>query len=179
MTRTLPALGSVVRLLAFGMLAVLPFSVGGVNFFAFLAALVALLSREWWQACSRLWRQPAVLAALVLLVLLAAGMFYTEGSWLDGWAVLAKYRKLLLIPLLLPFFQEDQARLTAMRVLAFSISFTVLVSWTEFLGWTHVSDPAYVSDSPPGDAVFKMHIPQGTLFSLLVVLGIGLAREAR
>ena len=161
------------------MLAALPVSVGGVNLFAAMTVSAALLSREWWQACGKVWRQPAALSVLVLLGLLVVGMAYTEGTLQDGWAVLAKYRKLMLIPILLPFFQEDRDRLTAMRVLAFAIGFTLLASWTEYLGWTHLSDPAYVTDSPPGDAVFKMHIPQGTLFSLLVVLGIGLAREAR
>ncbi|MDE1989062.1 MAG: O-antigen ligase family protein [Betaproteobacteria bacterium] len=177
MNLRLPALGPLVRLLAYGLLAALPVSVGAVNFFAALVLLAALSSREWWQACGRLPRQPVVLATLALLLLLCAGLFYSEGSLQDGWAVVAKYRKLLVIPMLLPFFQEDRYRFAAMRVFALSIFVTVLVSWTEFLGWTHLSDPAY--GGPPGDAVFKMHIPQGTLFSLLVVLGICLAREAR
>lgn len=173
----LPALGPLVRLLACGLLAALPFSVGAVNFFAFLVLLAALASREWWQACHSLWRQPAVLSVMALLLLLVVGMFYTEGTIQAGWAILAKYRKLLLIPLLLPFFQEERHRLLAMQVFAGFLFISVLVSWTEFLGWTHVSDPVY--GGPPGDAVFKMHIPQGTLFSLLVVLGIALAQEAR
>ncbi|MDE2623051.1 MAG: O-antigen ligase family protein [Betaproteobacteria bacterium] len=177
MSGRLPALGPLVRLLAYALLLMLPVSVGGVNFFAALIILAALLSQEWWQACGKLPRQPVVLAALAMLLLLCAGLLYTEGSLRDGLAVLAKYRKLLLVPMLLPFFQEDRYRLAAMRALALSIFFTVLVSWSEFLGWTHLSDPIY--GGPPGDAVFKMHIPQGTLFSLLVVLGICLAREAR
>ncbi len=177
MIERLPTLGPVVRVTAYGMLLALPVSVAGVNLFGAGLLLASLLSREFWSAARRLLTNPMALVAMAMLGLLLLGMLYTTGPHHEAWAVFMKYRKLLFLPLLLPFFQEDRHRITAMRVLAFSISITVMVSWSEFLGWTHISDPAY--GGPPGDAVFKMHIPQGTLFSLLIALCVGLAFATR
>jgi len=173
----LPTLGPVVRAMAYGMLLALPVSVAGVNVFGVLLLMAALLSSELWNAARKLLSNPMVLVAMAMLGLLLLGMLYTTGPRQEAWAVFMKYRKLLFIPVLLPFFQEDQHRITAMRLLALSISMTVLASWSEFLGWTHISDPAY--GGPPGDAVFKMHIPQGTLFSLLIALCVGLIFATR
>ncbi len=173
----LPALGPAVRMMAYGLLIALPMSVAGVNIFGGLLLITALMSREFWGAGRRLLSNPMVVIAIFMLGLLVLGMFYTTGPQQDALAVLAKYRKLLFIPLLLPFFQEDRHRTLAMMLLALSIFFTVMVSWSEFLGLTHISDPVY--GGPPGDAVFKMHIPQGTLFALQIVLCIGLALATR
>ncbi len=167
----------IARFMAYGMLLMLPVSVAGVNLFGGGLLLAALLSREFWCATRKLLSNPMVLVTMAMLGLLLLGMLYTSGPRQEAWAVIMKYRKLLFLPLLLPFFQEDRHRLTAMRLLALSISITVMASWSEFLGWTHISDPVY--GGPPGDAVFKMHIPQGTLFSLLIALCVGLAFATR
>ncbi|MDE2260570.1 MAG: O-antigen ligase family protein [Betaproteobacteria bacterium] len=177
MIERLPALGPTVRIMTYGMLIALPASVAGVNIFGGLVLITALLSREFWGAGRRLLSNPMVLVATFMLGLLLLGMLYTTGPQQDALAVLTKYRKLLFIPLLLPFFQEDRHRTLAMTLLALSIFFTVLMSWSEFLGLTHISDPIY--GGPPGDAVFKMHIPQGTLFALQIVLCVGLALATR
>ncbi len=177
MIARLPTLGPVVRVMAYGMLLALPVSVAGVNLFGGLLLMTALLSREFWGATRKLLSNPMAWVAMAMLGLLLLGMLYTTGPRQEAWAVFMKYRKLLFIPLLLPFFQEDRHRITAMSLLALAISMTVMVSWSEFLGWTHISDPAY--GGPPGDAVFKMHIPQGTLFSLLIALCVGLAWATR
>ncbi|NDU92023.1 MAG: O-antigen ligase family protein [Ferrovum sp.] len=177
MIERLPTLGPVVRVMAYGMLLALPVSVAGVNLFGGMLLMAALLSREFWSAVRKLRSNPMVLVAMAMLGLLLLGMLYTTGPRQEAWAVLMKYRKLLFIPLLLPFFQDDRHRITAMSMLALSIFFTVMASWSEFLGWTHISDPAY--GGPPGDAVFKMHIPQGTLFSLLISLCVGLVFATR
>ncbi len=176
MTMRLPVLGGWVRLFAFGMLAALPLSVAAVNVFGSLVVVTALLSQEWWKAVRGVLQQPLAWVVLIMLFLLGAGMLYTVDSGYEAASTVARYRKLLFILLLPPFFQENRDRLRALQVLAVSICFTALLSWTEFFGWTHVSDPVY--GGPPGDAVFKMHIPQGTLFSLLVVLGLCLAWDA-
>ncbi len=177
MIERLPTLGPVVRAMAYGMLLALPVSVAGVNLFGGLLLIAALVSREFWSASFRLLANPVVLVSMAMLGLLLSGMFYTTGSSQEALAVFMKYRKLVFIPLLLPFFQEDRHRITAMSLLALSLSLTVLASWSEFLGWTHISDPAY--GSPPGDAVFKMHISQGTLFAVLIALCVGLAFNTR
>ncbi len=165
-----------VRVLTYCMLACLPFTVGGVNFFGALVIAASLLSREFWATIRSLARNPLVIISLFLLLLMALGVFHTTGPASEAFNVLNRYKKLLFIPLLIPHFQHPGHRIFAIKVLAWAIFTTVLLSWSEFFGWTHLSDPAYVE--PPGDAVFKMHITQGVLFSLMVAITLGLALHA-
>ncbi len=165
-----------VRILTYCMLVCLPFTVGGVNFFGALVIATSLLSRTFWSSVRFLAGNPLAILSLILLLLMTLGIFHTTGPSSEALNVLNRYKKLLLIPLLIPHFQKPDHRALAMKVLAWAIFATVLLSWSEFFGWTHLSDPAYVE--PPGDAVFKMHITQGMLFSLLVAITLGLALHA-
>lgn len=173
-SQKLPSSGSTVRVLTYCMLACLPFSVAGVNFFGFLVFLTSITSREFWESARSTIRNPLVITALFLLGLMFLGIFHTSGSSQEAFNFLNRYKKLLFIPLLIPHFQRQEHRITAVKVFAWSIFLTVMLSWSEYFGLTHMSDPAY-SNEPPGDAVFKMHITQGVLFSLLIAISTGLA----
>lgn len=172
----IPLSSRAVRVLTYCMLACLPFTVGGVNFFGALVIMASLMSREFWSSVRSLARNPLVITSLFLLLLMALGVFHTTAPTSEALNVLNRYKKLLFIPLLAPHFQNPDHRALAMKVLAWAIFMTVLLSWSEFFGWTHLSDPAYVE--PPGDAVFRMHITQGVLFSLMVAITLGLALHA-
>jgi O-antigen ligase len=176
MLERFPTLGPAVRFLVYGMLLCLPVSVAGVNLLGGLAVTLILVSREFWAAAGKVFRNRVALAAIGLWLALLVGMSYTSGPQGEAVAMVMKYRKLLFIPLLFPFFREERQRRVAIASFAFSIFVTLLISWTEFLGWTHLSDPAY--GGPPGDAVFRMHITQGFLFSLLIVFCLSEAFNA-
>ena len=168
-----------IRLCACGMLVSLPFAVGGVNFFGYLVLLMALLSREWWQAVPQLLRNPLSLMALIMLVIVGLGTVHSLGPHREALNVLNRYHKLLFIPLLMPFFQEEKDRILGLNVLSGALLINVLLSWTEYLRLTHISDPIYVAGMPsPGDAVFRQHITQGLLFCLLVVIASALGWQA-
>jgi O-antigen ligase len=171
---SLPSLALWIRYCTYGLVLSLPISTAGVNLFSSLILVLALLSKEWWQAWHQLWRNPLVLCALMLFFSMLLGIFWTEGSSYEAWSVLGRYKKLLLIPLLLPFFSQRPHQRFALHLLLFSLSLTVLFSWTDFIGLTHISDPIYYP-APPGDAVFRMHITQGLLFLLNIVVAMGLA----
>ncbi|QKE41294.1 MAG: O-antigen ligase family protein [Ferrovum myxofaciens] len=172
--KKLPSSSQIVRILTYCMLACLPFSVAGVNFFGFLVFLTSITSREFWKSASSLIKNPIVITALFLFGLMFVGIFHTSGSSQEAFNFLNRYKKLIFIPLLIPHFQQLEHRITAVKVFAWSIFMTVILSWSEYFGLTHMSDPAYVG-APPGDAVFKMHITQGMLFSLLIAISTGLA----
>ncbi|NDU85724.1 MAG: O-antigen ligase family protein [Ferrovum sp.] len=173
---TLPALGRAVRFCTYGMMASLPFAVGGVNVFGTLIILLALLSREWWSVFPRLMRNPMVLICIAMLLLVWLGTFRTAGPHQEALNVLNRYHKLLFIPLLIPFFQQLKHRMMALNVLLGALLFNVVISWTEFFGWTHVSDQAYLGTATaPGDSVFHQHITQGLLFCVSMVVGSALA----
>lgn len=174
MPMALPSLAPWIRFCTYGLVLSLPISIGGINLFSSLLIVLALCSKEWWNAWPQLWRNPLVLCALVLFFGMFLGIFWTEGSSYEAWAVLGRYKKLLLIPFLLPFFGQRSHQRLALQLLCFSLSLTVICSWSDFMGITHISDPIYYP-APPGDAVFRMHITQGLLFLLNIVVAMGLA----
>ena len=171
---------SPIRWCVYGMLASLPFAVGGVNFFGYLVLLMALLSVEWWRAVPQLLRHPMSLTALIMLLIVGLGIAHSLGPHHEALNVLNRYHKLLFIPLLMPFFQEEKDRVRGLNVLCGALLINVFLSWTEYLRLTHISDPIYVAGMPsPGDAVFRQHITQGLLFCILVVIASALGWQAR
>ncbi len=172
--KKLPTSSYLVRILTYGMLVCLPFSIAGVNFFGVLVLLVSITSREFWLSFRSLIKNPIVLVAIFMFALMFLGIIYTSGSTEEAFNTLNRYKKILFIPFLIPHFQHQEYRITAIKIFAWSIFITVLFSWSEYFGITHISDPAYVG-APPGDAVFKMHITQGMLFSLLISIASGIA----
>ncbi|WP_197456355.1 O-antigen ligase family protein [Ferrovum myxofaciens] len=174
------SLASPIRLCIYGMLASLPFAVVGVNFFGYLVLLMVLFSRVWRQALPQLLKNPLSLTALIMLVIVGLGTVYTVGPHHEALNVLNRYHKLLFIPLLMPFFQEEKDRVLGLNVLCGALLINVLLSWTEYLRLSHISDPIYVAGMPsPGDAVFRQHITQGLLFCILVVIASASGWQAR
>lgn len=174
---SLPELGQWVRLSAFAMLVAVPYSAAAVNVFGTLVLLLAFASREFWQAVPKLARNPVVLSTLLLLVLMLAGLAWTSAPPEDAWGVVRRYRKLLYIPVLLPFFREDAYRMMAARVFACAVAILVLCSFSEWLGLTHFGQDVYWN-TPPGDSVFGSHITQGYMISLMMACCLPLCLRA-
>ncbi len=161
------------------MLLSLPFAVGGVNLFGYLILVVAPFIETWRQAWHRLVTNRMAGIALLMLGMVAVGTLYSLGGSQEALNVLNRYHKLLFIPWLMPFFCRDEDRVRALHVLALALSINVAISWTEYLGLTHVSDPIYDGVAPGhfGDNVFRTHIAQGLLFDvLLVIAGVHVIR---
>ncbi len=168
----LPRLERPIRWACYGALISLPLSVAGLNVFLGIAVLFALISREFWQAAPQLVRHPIAMIAVLLLILLAIGTLYSSAPDSESFNYLWRYKKLILIPLLIPFFQEPRFRYQAITCFSLATFLTVLASWSEFFQITHMSDPAYGDFT--GDSVFVMHITQGYLFAMLVALALSL-----
>ena len=180
MIHRLPPLGSAVRFLTLVMLLCLPFSTALRNISEGLLLLAVLFSREFWTAAPTLWRLPLVRIVILMLALILIGTLYTSASAEDAWYLIKRYQKLLLLALLLPFFQDgiagfsgESMRLRAMRAFAVSITALLACSLTDYWGWTHIGHVAF--DTPPGDAVFISHITQAYLFAILIALTVPLA----
>lgn len=172
----LPALATWARWLVFGLLLAVPTSAAPVNIFGTLLILLALGSREFWSTLPRLRRNPVVLAALLLFALLIVGTLYSSGPSSEAWTVVRRYRKLLYLPFVLPFFQEERHRLQAVWAFCAAVTVVVLCSFTDWLGLTHLGDPRW--GTPPGDSVFGSHITQGYMIALLIAFALTLARSA-
>jgi O-antigen ligase len=142
-----------------------------------LAIVSALVSREFWQATPQLICHPVAVVAVLIFILLAIGTFYSSAPAHENINYLWRYKKLLLVPLLIPFFQASRFRYQALACFCLSTFLTVLASWSEFYQYTHISDPAFGDFT--GDSVFVMHITQGFLFAMLIALAISLAIGSR
>lgn len=168
----LPSMGFVVRPLFLLMVASIPVSVAGVNFFGGLAIICALPSYELWNSKKYFKKNTTAILCLALVILFGLGIVYTSAPTDEAHKFFFRYAKLLLVPVFCPFFRHDDQRLPFVLTAALALTFNALISWGDFLGITQLSDPAYGNMS--GDSVFKNHITQGFLFCIGIVLAASL-----
>jgi hypothetical protein len=142
-----------------------------------LTLVLIFLSQEFWQSLPDLIRNPVAMIALVMLIFLALGTQYSSATDHENINYLWRYKKLLLVPLCIPFFQESKFRYQALSCFSAATFLTVLVSWSEFFKFTHLSDPAFGDFT--GDSVFVMHITQGYLFAMLISLAVALSLASK
>ena len=79
----------------------LPWSVALMNVATLLMALCWLLSGQFWQLPKILRQSPSATLAIALFLLLAASLAYTSAIVVYGLYIVAKYRKLLYLPIVL------------------------------------------------------------------------------
>lgn len=138
----------------------LPLSTALTNITAVLVLLVLLHPRY----RSHLWpalRQPVVVLALALFLLLALAVGYTSAPWLLALDTLENYRELLLLALLVALLHDSGTRRIGLTGLSAGLGVMLLLSYLAWsTGWP-----------PPKDAlepgiIFKNHITQGLLLAL-------------
>jgi len=81
-----------------------PLSTSLLGIFSALAAIAWLLSGGLLDLPRVFKANPSTLAALLLFLLMAASLSYTPVSAMDGFAVLRKYRELLMLPIVFSLF---------------------------------------------------------------------------
>ncbi len=140
----------------------LPLSTAAVNICTTLVLLLALLQPAYRTRFWALRHQPVVLTALALLLLLAVGVTYSRAPWPVPLDYLNKYRKLLLLVLLIPLLQDTTARQAGLAGLQIGLAIMLVTSYGNvLLGWPTANPPLL----EPG-VVFKNHITQGALLAL-------------
>ncbi|SAK71566.1 O-antigen polymerase [Caballeronia fortuita] len=162
-------------------LAAVPLSTAGLNLAIALMVLFALCAPEAWRAVSRLVTSPAIVAAVALFVALAASLIYTTAHMSEAVKILLKYRKLLLLPILFAVLQGGEASKwgrAAMWALFGSLTVTMVLTFTNFFGWTAVG-PMHGAQGPVSKAwVFKDHISGGLMMAFLAYLSMALGGTA-
>nr|WP_199027799.1 O-antigen ligase family protein [Ralstonia sp. ASV6] len=159
------------RLCAVCTLALIPISTAAVNILGPLALVVMLTCREFWQEARRLQHNRTAIAAVALFLLLALSLLWGTAPSGEALATLSKYRKLLFIPFLLMLFQDGAWRRLAMQALFASLTVILILSCTNWLGWTHVGQ-SYGPDPVRASWVFKHHITQGIFTALLAYFAL-------
>ncbi|BCF89205.1 hypothetical protein PPGU16_22720 [Paraburkholderia largidicola] len=159
-----------------------PLSTAGVNIAATLFAVCALLSPEVWRNWRSLFTDRVSVAALLLAAVLTLSLAWTTADRVHAMDFLMKYRKLIYLPLLILTFRDCRttAWTTAAKWALFSaLTFLLLLSCSNYFGWTSIG-PWHSNTDPIRRAwVFKDHIAAGIMMALLFYLALNFAKQAR
>ncbi len=162
-------------------LAAVPVSTAGVNLASALVLLFAVCSPEAWRGLRKIGASPTSVAAIVLFAALSLSLLYTTASMNEAVNFLMKYRKLLIFPILLLVFQgEGSSKWGGAAIWALFAALTVamLLTYTNFFGWTAIG-PMHDTQGPVSKPwVFKDHISGGLMMAYLVWLSVALGRAA-
>ncbi|WP_109478533.1 O-antigen ligase family protein [Paraburkholderia sp. C35] len=159
-----------------------PLSTAGVNIAATLFAVCALLSPEVWRNWRVLFSDRVCVAALLLAAVLTLSLVWTTADRSHALDFLMKYRKLIYLPLLILTFRDCRSSAwttTAKWALFGALTFSLLLSCSNYFGWTSIG-PWHSNTDPIRKAwVFKDHIAAGIMTALLFFLALDFAKHAR
>ncbi len=136
--------------------AAIPVSTAITSVLLGLTVLCGIASGIYWREWRGLLFNPLTLSALALFAWLALGLAYTSAPGDQALRTLMKYRDLLYIPLLLPFFTDARMRRAAVLAFVGINLFILTVSWGDSL-WQIVTTGALQQDAE----VFQKRITQG------------------
>jgi O-antigen ligase len=170
------------RTFALVALCAVPLSTAGVNIAATAFAVCALLSPEVWRNWRAIFTDRVSVAALLLAAALTLSLAWTSADRGHAFDFLMKYRKLIYLPLLMLTFRD--CRTTAWTTVAKwalfgALTFALLLSCSNYFGWTSIG-PWHSNTDPIRRAwVFKDHIAAGIMTALLFYLALNFAKHAR
>ena len=104
---------------------------------------------------------PVALLSLAMFGLLILGGFYGNASWDEVLRYLGKYSHLLLIPLLIPLFQDAQMRRNGLRAFFLAMIATLVLSYLVSFGV--VPGGGYIKGSENHGIVFRSYITHNLL----------------
>ena len=122
------------------MVVCLSISTAGANIALASFILFALLSQKLFKNFSQIMQSRIVQTALVIFIYLTLSVMWSEADATVAWQWVSKYKKLLLIPLALPFFCEFEHKLFFLKGLFVSLLMGLSVSYLNFFGLLNVGD---------------------------------------
>jgi O-antigen ligase len=117
---------------------------------------------------------PVALAALALFALCIVGLLWSIGSSADDLLFLRKYNNLLLIPILVTVFSEEQDRRRGLLAFGAALVVTLIASYGVAFGL--IPTGGVITGAPDDPTVFKWRIPHNILMAFACVLFAELAR---
>jgi O-antigen ligase len=155
-----------------------PISTALTNIACGLFALLLLSTPEFWRKLPSLRRHGAAMATLVLFAALAGSTFYSTAGLHEAWSWMGKYLKLLLVPFAILAFADSEWDGIVRWALFATLSTTLALSTTNYLGLTHIG-PSYIASDPVAHAlVFRNRIANGLFGALLFYQAADLALAA-
>ncbi|MFZ5539696.1 MAG: O-antigen ligase family protein [Pseudomonadota bacterium] len=154
---------------------VLPFSTAGANAAFALFVLLWVASPNLADRARRAWQDPVGRAALALFALFVAGVAWSSASAADAWDLVLKYRKLVLLAMLLAVMGERRWQRAVL--VAFGAGGAVVFVAALLI---HFGMLPQAERGGPGNAVaFKNHITESWVSALLFFFALTGARWAR
>jgi O-antigen ligase len=157
-----------------------PLSTAGVNIAATLFAVCALASPEVWRNWRSLFTDRVSAAALLLAAVLTLSLVWTSADRGHAFDFLMKYRKLIYLPLLMLAFRDCRTTVwatVAKWALFGALTLLLLLSCSNWFGWTSIG-PWHSNTDPIRKAwVFKDHISAGIMTALLFYLSLNFAKH--
>ena len=160
----------VARYCCLAMLVCLSFTTAGANLALAGFIVCAIFSKKWITDFHVIRRNPVVQASLLCFAMLCLSQVWADVDAELSWAWISKYKKLLLIPLAMPFFQNRQHKVALLKALFLSLLLGLVVSYTNYLGWTNIGD------CPARGCTAHSYITLGVLNCLLFVVAFVLSR---
>lgn len=130
------------RYCCLAMLACLSFSTAGANLALVGFIVCAIFSKKWVRDFHLVTSSPVAKASLLCFAFLCVSTVWAEADLAFSIAWISKYKKLLILPLIMPFFQERKDRVVFVKVLFFSLLSGLIVSYSNYFGWTSIGDCA-------------------------------------
>lgn len=131
---------SAARYCCLAMVVCLSFTTAGANFALAGFIICALFSNKLITDFHVIWRHPVAQASAACFLLLCLSQFWAEVGAGLSWVWISKYKKLLILPLVMPFFQERKDKVSLIKALFFSLLLGLLVSYTNYFRWTDIGD---------------------------------------
>lgn len=155
------------RACALGVAVVLPFSTAATNVFASLCLLAWLASGQLRTQARIIAANPVAVGALVIYLVLWAGVIWTSAPLEHAATAIHKYRKFLLLPVILALLSDSIWRVRVLVAFAASCVVLLVASYGVYLGF-----PGLPSMTPgQGAIVMRSHIAQSFLMALLALGG--------
>jgi O-antigen ligase len=120
---------------------------------------------------------PVALAALALFALCIVGVIWSIGSSADDLLFLRKYSNLLLIPILLTLFSEEEDRRRGLLAFCAALVVTLIASYGLALGF--IPTGGVITGALDDPTVFKGRISHNILMAFACVLFAEFARTTR
>lgn len=128
------------RYCCLAMLACLSFSTAGANLALVSFLVCGALSKKWIHDFHLIASSSVAKASLLCFLLLCISLIWSGVDLAVSLAWISKYKKLLILPLVIPFFKESKDRHLFIQVLFFSLLQGLVISYANYFGWTRTGD---------------------------------------
>ena len=155
----------------------IPVSTALDNVLSGAIVLLWLLSGSYAHKLRVIRANSVALAALTLFVLCIVGVTWSIGSSADDLLFLRKYTNLLLIPILVTIFTQEEDRRRGLLAFCAALVITLIASYGVAFGV--IPTGGVITGEPSDPTVFKWRIPHNILMAFACVLFAEMARSAR